>query len=771
MPSTEPRNRTRAYWAAAAIVAAAWLTLAFPWLSGQFTVPWDAKAHFQPQLQFLADSLHRGEAPFWNPYVFAGSPQIADPQSLIFSLPHLVLAALVPSPGFIAGDLVAFAMLLLGGLAILVVFHDRGWHPAGAAVAAIGFAFGASAAWRIQHTGQVLSLAWWGIAFLCLDRALRRSSLGWGLAAGVTAGCMVLGRDQVALIGVYLLAGYLVWFLARADRPLRALGRALGPLSAGTVGGVLVVTVPIVMTLLLAGDSNRPMIDYEGAARGSLPPASLLTLWSANLFGVDGPLADYWGPPSLAWGKTDLYLARNMIDLYGGAIPLAALLAWGIAQGALAARPIRFFVIAAALLLLYALGRYTPIFALLFHLPGADLYRRPSDASFLIGAVLAILAGYSIHRGLAGNMPRLRSWPAVIAALLVTGGLVIGAVVALAKQQWAIAARPLAISTVTMVAAVAALILARRVGRASPIAATALLATVLTVDLAVNNGPNESTALPPAMFDVLRPDSANATIALLRTKLAETAAPDRRDRVELAGIDFHWPNASMTHRLDNTLGYNPVRLDLYSRATGAQDHVALPEQRTFSPLFPSYRSLLADMLGLRFIATRIPVDQMDKALRPGDLTEIARTPDGFVYENPRALPRVLFVPHAQTADFNAILASGQWPDFDPRQTVLLANAPAGPASGSPGTATLGRYGHTEVIVRASSPGGGYVVLNDVWHPWWRAEVDGKPAPLLRANVLFRAVAVPPGEHTVRFVFRPLTGALEELAEQWKSRQR
>ena len=28
----------------------------------------------------------------------------------------------------------------------------------------------------------------------------------------------------------------------------------------------------------------------------------------------------------------------------------------------------------------------------------------------------------------------------------------------------------------------------------------------------------------------------------------------------------------------------------------------MPDQRTFSPLMPSYRSLLADMLGLRFIA-------------------------------------------------------------------------------------------------------------------------------------------------------------------------
>ena len=80
------------------------------------------------------------------------------------------------------------------------------------------------------------------------------------------------------------------------------------------------------------------------------------------------------------------------------------------------------------------------------------------------------------------------------------------------------------------------------------------------------------------------------------------------DRVELTGLGFHWPNASLVHRLHNVLGYNPVRLGLYTAATGAEDHVALPEQRKFSPLFPSYRSRLADLLGLRFIATGAPIE-------------------------------------------------------------------------------------------------------------------------------------------------------------------
>ncbi len=41
-------------------------------------------------------------------------------------------------------------------------------------------------------------------------------------------------------------------------------------------------------------------------------------------------------------------------------------------------------------------------------------------------------------------------------------------------------------------------------------------------------------------------------------------------------------------------------------------------------------------------------------------------------------------------------------------------------------------------------------------------IDGVEADILRANVIFRAVQVPPGKFTVRFTFEPLHGAWKEL---------
>ena len=176
-----------------------WLALAWPWLSGRFTIPYDATAQFLPQIQFLAASLWRGESPFWNPFVFSGHPQIADPQSMMFSPPFLALAVLTGDPSAWAVDATVYVSILVGGIALIVWFRDQGWHGVGAVVAALVFGFGAAMAWRIQHTGQVLSLVFLAITLCWLDRAIARGSWNYGLAAGVAGACLVLGRDQVAL--------------------------------------------------------------------------------------------------------------------------------------------------------------------------------------------------------------------------------------------------------------------------------------------------------------------------------------------------------------------------------------------------------------------------------------------------------------------------------------------------------------------------------------------------------------------------------------------
>ncbi|MBX9925915.1 MAG: hypothetical protein K2Y05_06120, partial [Hyphomicrobiaceae bacterium] len=312
----------RGYGFTALALIACWFVLAFPWLSGRVTIPWDSKAHFLPQIQFLAASLWRGESPFWNPYVFAGHPQVADPQAMIFSPPFLILALLTSEPTAWAVDTTVYVTVLLSALALMAWMRDRGWHPIGALVAALAFGFGAAMAWRVQHTGQVMSLAYLPLVMFLLDRALDtdrledgdrrhpveprsfRRRLLYGLGTGIAAACLVLGRDQVALLAVYLLAGFVVWrLLASPAGPSVAVARSFGPLALAAVAGVAIIAIPVALTAALADQSNRPAIDYVSAGRGSLHPALGLTLFIPDLFGPSGSMWDYWGPPSFQWDQ------------------------------------------------------------------------------------------------------------------------------------------------------------------------------------------------------------------------------------------------------------------------------------------------------------------------------------------------------------------------------------------------------------------------------------------------------------------------------------
>ena len=750
-PAATEADAIHSYGAALAIFFVCAVILASPWLTQSVTIPWDAKAHFQAQFAFLARSLHEGQSPFWTPNVFDGSPQIADPQSLIFA-PAFVLAALFGrTPDFRLEDATVFAMLFVGGLGVIGIFRDRNLHPAAALLAALAFAFGGSAAWRIQHIGQIMSLAWFPSAFWALSRALDRRSAAWGLAAGALSAFLLLGRDQVAFLEILLLVAYTIM------RALRmSFSEWRGPIAGGFIAGTLIAALPLALTLALATQSNRPEIPLSEAVRGSLHPASFLTLASANLFHSAGPLELFWGPPSPSWGETGLYIARNMMTLYMGALAIVSLatLLVNAPMSVLRNRDIAFLAVATIILALYAFGRFTPAFALLFEIPGVDLFRRPADATFPLCALLAILSGYALHHFCENGVSLIR------ASLVTAVCLALCVATALAKDRLALATPALIMSMLFLAGAIAVLAICAKARR--PLIALVAVGLFTTLDLAVDNAPNESTGLPPSDYDMLHADTTNSTIAILRDRLRAAQAPDRRDRMEFAGLGFAWPNASLVQGFENDLGYNPIRTALLEGFTGAGDHVALPEQRVFSKAFPSYHSVAANLTGLRYIATGVPVERIDPLLKPGDLNFVAQTTDGFIYENPHAMPRVLVATKVLKHSFDDLIANGDWPDADYSRTVLLQQT-TDAAPRRDGSAKLLHYENTAIEIEADAPDGGWLVLNDVWHPWWRVEVDGADAAMLRANGMFRAVALAPGHHDVRFSFHPVAGLFASLS--------
>ncbi len=446
-----------------------------------------------------------------------------------------------------------------------------------------------------------------------------------------------------------------------------------------------------------------------------------------------------------------------MGNLYAGALPLLLVIA-AVRTGAAFDRDARFVTAALAVMLLYALGWYTPAFRLFWHLPGVDLFRRPADAAFVIGGLFAILAGYGAHRLLTGRLPT--SWRVEAFLGLAVVGLCAGLIIAKGAPQAAWVS--LAVGAGSLAASLALLASRSRLA-AAPFAAA--MALMLTVDLRLTNGPSESTALPPSAYAVLEPQTQDPAVALIRRVTVRDET--RRDRVELIGLGYEWQNAAMSHDFEDVLGFNPVRSAAYTNLVGAEDIAALPNQRRFPPAFPSYRSVLADVLGLRYVVTRGPLEEVDRRLPSGAMALVAQQGDVRIYENPRALPRVWIARSAAPTPVD-LAASGFPTGLDPRETVLLEGTSAHQRAAG-GSARLLSYDNSRVTVSTTTTGGGHLVLADAWHPWWRATIDGRAVPVRLAYGLVRAVEVPAGTVTVTFTFAPLRGLIDQFVLRSPSR--
>jgi hypothetical protein len=763
------------------LILAAWALAVSVWPLTGTVVPWDSKNQFYPTLRYLGTALAHGELPLWNPYHFGGHPSAADPQSLLFTPTMLLFGWLVPEPSMQLFDVVVFAHFLPGALAFVPIFRRRGWHSAGAVVAALVFMLGGSATARLQHTGMIFSYGFFPLAFWLLEEALDRRSYRYGVLFALSAVLMVIGRDQVAFLCALTLIAVVVHRIWIAPRSLAYLRTRLGLLTAMGAIGAALLAVPIVLTMQFLATSTRPSFGFGVAAMGSLPPESLATVLFGNVFGSLRWTYDYWGPDwhSLAEGT---WTDRATNYLFIGTIPALLLIWHGIAGGRLFTREFRFFLVMGVAALLYALGRYTPGFEFIFdHMPGVNLYRRPADATFLINIALAFAGGYLVHRYAAEGLPNWnraslgRFW--ALQPLLALG-LVIAAIasaLSFAVKGGHVSPALIEIGVSLAAGAAAVLVIAKVSGTPRWRGAMALVLVTFTgAELIGRHAASALNAEPAERYTVFTklPPEQLQGLQILKRELAERNARGEYPRVEILGLKGAWQNASMVLGIEDIIGYNPLRLADYERAIGPGENAEDPNLRQFPASFRGYECELASLLGLDYIVLDRPADKLPRHFpRLTDAEVVYGTGRMWIYRLNASGPRAYMAHHVSPVDSEALLGEEELPEFNRETEALidheslpLLKARYSPAGSKPeqakGEARIVSYQRNSVTLEVESSANGVLVLHDIHYPGWEAWVDGERRPILRANLLFRGVEVGPGRHRVEFHFRPMS--LENL---------
>jgi hypothetical protein len=739
------------------LVTAVWIYAVGHWIAKGAVVPWDSKNQFYAFFRFLSATLRSGEWPFWNPYHYGGHPSVADPQSLIFSPIFLVWGALDSFPTVRAFDLVVLAHLLVGGIALAAWGWRLRWPVPCCVLTATLFMFGGAASARLQHTGIILSYGMFPLALLLLQLALEKRSHAIAVGFAIVATGVALGRSQVALLLCALLLFFVVAELISSQQAARYLRERSGVLTTMAVAGGALLIVPMLLTLQFAHVSNRPAELLDEALRGSLYPANLATLAVPNIFGTH---SSYWGPGAATLTEVDLTDDSGNY-LFVGAVPTCLLLWFGVAGGRVWQPGRRLMTCTLVISCLFMLGRYTPFYGLAFQfVPGIDLFRRPTDASFLFGTALAILTGHCLSDYVRAGLPQLRplsTLTAVSASLAVVSSAIAFSTRTghgLDATRWAVIA-----GTIMVIAGALLFVMRHECSRA---AAAALVTVAAVSELLWWNTASRLNAEPRNFYAVLEaPTGAEAAaIALLEKSLAADHERGKYPRIEVLGLGGPWQNLAMVRGWEATNGYNPLRIGLYDHLVSPGEQTWNVSQRQFPLSFNNYDCSFAKALGLTYLVLGSPLERLPglSTLPPSEL--LLSGPPVWIYRIPGAMPRVRMLgefgteatrldgrPRGQASHNQALVeAQAAW-----RLSMASLSAESSPGIAKIVSAAPGRV---EVVTTSASRG--LLVLHDLYYPGWVAEIDGKPTPILRAEVLFRALEVPAGTHHITFRFVPFS---------------
>ena len=723
------------------------------WLSDRLLAPGDGFIEYLP--------LFRTQPGLWTPLLFAGFPAAADPQSQSF-YPLARLLALSGAWNTYVVSAYVLAACCTYGYVFTLTRSVVAALGAGLVYSMSGFFIA-----HLGHTTMVHTAAWMPLLLWALERMRGTGRAAWILlASAAVCVCAVAGHPQMFCYMLMVGAGYALVVARSAVSGSRWYYRT--SLMAFAVGLGL-AAIQLLPAAELAMLSQRATMDFAGFISFALPWRESIQLLFPYLFGAV-PQSPYHIPYFGTWGLTET-------TGYCGILPLGLALI-----GVLAHRgetvP-RFWIAVAILSVLLALGNATPLARVAYLIAGYNRFRCPARHFVHTSLAVAVLAGLGIaalQRGEA-DIQRLAGRAAVALLGVVGAGF---AVIVLARAPLRAAAVRKGIAVLSVwpwenpaigipvgIAALSALLLSRIARTPARPAGLGLLLLLIGLDLGSFGFFSEWHYWGPHRSELEMP-------ALLRTHAVDITSSGARIfsfMGPLASRDAGAPNLNMLWSIPSADGYTPLTLQRAARLLPGADSAPLGAESQVLNLL-AVRYLLVPRRVLTDPVLRAQVDATVDAPLPSDdgtkrvrrWRHIEDKDDVGLYQNLLGMPRAWTVPRVVTLPPESILLAlrrSVMPDgnsFDPRAIALVEehiDLPASPAMNDAQVKIVSDR-NTAVTLQARTAAAAFLVLSDSYYPGWRVAVDGRPVQLYRTNYLLRGVVVPPGEHTVRFSFLPIS---------------
>lgn len=684
----------------------------------------DVTMGFLPCAAIVRDALLHGEFPVWARQLSGGQPLAANPAFQLFYPPSW-LALLPRFPFGFQLEIVAHVALAACGMYVLL--RRMALRIEASLFGAIAFGFGGGFLSLTNVVSTMRPVAWWPLVVLFVGEFVRHGRRRDGALATLMLAATLIAAEPVVALETAILCATVV-LLLRAHLT----ARRMAWLALVVLGAFAIASVQLVPAIDLTRDSGRAGgLAFDDAMSWSMPLLRPFETLFPNFLGKAGAdLSRYRGallyePPRAPW----------LLSVYDGLL-VAVLCAAGIAL-----RMRGWFAATALLLLSYllAIGGHGPLVPLLYRLGVLRSIRYPEKFAVLGLFVAIVFAAAVFDRLVDARVARAALLVACCVVLLAIAGFVAPRPPLLSPHdlRYALAASIanaaaqrawlLAIARGVVCAIALALVLRTRDRRAL---AFALLLAAIDVGVRIDE---VAPRMPAEYFEP--PPVARASAGAARdVRLFHEAdfpgiAPAEQVLFPVHGDPF-WnvrdammPLTSATYGLQSVLEADITMLNL-----GPTNDFVRAAWETYALRMPSWPEPLLRMANAGY---RIRADRTSP-----DLVRVER-----VVTNPRYWFADQLVEVHSREEFVRALTARPWSD----RAAFVDIPPFAPARGTVLSVEETRRAATLHVDAADRA---FLVISVTPHRYWRAQIDGREATLVRTNLGFQGLVVPKGAHEI-----------------------
>ena len=716
--------------------------------------------------QINEDLRNNNELILWNADVFSGTPLIGSPLTTMFyplSIVFYFLPFHVVHPYMMAINLFLMGIFFYMYLRLIKISKFSSFFSV------VIFVFSGIVVLWSGIASFINALIWFPLLLYLTERLILEKRAVFGLLIGLLFGVQILGSGpQIFLYSCFVLFLYIALRLLYERKFIL---RTTCIFALAAIIGMVIGAVQLIPMLEYSKYSIRDTgLSYDIATMHSLPGYAMITFLVPEFYGRGNLYWGFWKNSSF----TEQYIYIGLVTLM-----LLIIALFFIRKNKYAT----IFSIIAAFSLLFSLGKYTPFYSIFYSLPLFNSFRAPVRMMVFFVFSAAVISGFSLDRITELDEEKKKILKKIILAIGLI--LIIAAIFTLIAYLYSeqvirfgndlvknLYEKNISASRITrnnlsldyflnLIPSIFKNIISS-IGIFLIITSSILLAFYFWLESMMRAKHLKLLLLLILVFELFIFSSKFVAPGKFEEKFATSPIIDaiKNDNEIFRVLSLR--NYQSKDNLPQYLAtYNNIQL-----ASGC-DAIFLKKYAEYSCLYGNCEikadacipiqevkyTKMIDLLNIKYVVSTKELDE--------NMFEFVLNYNGAnLYKNKNYLARAFFVPKIEYSENKEetlrMIADAK---FNPKVYAIIEGNESEVSTLGKGDykgLNIANYTQNKVLIEEEFADEGFVVLNDVNYPGWKAYVDGKEVKLYNTDYILKGIYVDEGKHSIEFVYRPLS---------------